>query len=379
MFDYETLRVIWWLVLVLLAIGFVLTDGFDLGIGMLLPFLGKNDEERRVILNTIGPTWEGNQVWLITLGGASFGAWPLVYATTFSGLYIALLLLLFALFMRPVGFDYRSKLQDPRWRLSWDWALFAGGAVPALVLCLAVGNLLLGLPFSLDDTFRIAYTGGFWGLIGPFPLLCTVVGISMLCLHGAVFLRWRTEGEIAQRAEWIIERSAKVFLVAFALGGLWTGLILDGYLLVEPVLHDAASNPLAKAVERDAGAWFANYGEYPLLWLAPILGFAGAWTAALNARRALPALAFVCSSLCLAGVIFTVAGSMFPFIVPSSTAPGSSLTVWDASASERTLAMLTVSTALFLPVVLAYTAWVYRVMWGKVTVKQVQEQDHIMY
>jgi cytochrome bd ubiquinol oxidase subunit II len=195
MFDYETLRIIWWAILAFLVCGFTVMDGFDLGIGMLLPFLGKTDDERRVMLNTVGPTWEGNQTWLVTLGGISFGAWSLVYATVFSGLYTGMLVLLFGLFLRPVGFDYRSKLPDPRWRSSWDWALFLGGLVPSVVLSLAVGNIILGLPFQLDNELRSIYTGGFWDLFNPFSLLwwlaCPYCACTAQCsCTGALRRNW---------------------------------------------------------------------------------------------------------------------------------------------------------------------------------------------
>jgi cytochrome d ubiquinol oxidase subunit II len=169
--DYYTLKLIWWLFVGVLLIGFALLGGFDLGVGTLLPFVGRTDTQRRVILNAIGPTWEGNQVWFITAGGALFAAWPMVYATAFSGFYWALLLVLFALFFRPVGFEYRSKVEDPRWRSAWDWGLFVGGSVPALVFGVAFGNLLQGVPFHFDVFLRSYYTGSFWGLLNPFALL----------------------------------------------------------------------------------------------------------------------------------------------------------------------------------------------------------------
>src|SRR6185436_18910518 len=170
-FDYETLKIIWWLFVGLLLVGFALTDGWDLGVGTLLPFVGRTDDERRVVINSIGPTWEGNQVWFITAGGATFAAWPLVYASAFSGFYAALILTLFALFLRPVGFDYRSKVEDPRWRSVWDWGIFVAGFVPALVFCVAFGNLLLGIPFHFDGDQRSFYTGSFIGLLNPFALV----------------------------------------------------------------------------------------------------------------------------------------------------------------------------------------------------------------
>ncbi|HSS46313.1 MAG TPA: cytochrome d ubiquinol oxidase subunit II, partial [Burkholderiales bacterium] len=216
-FEYETLKLIWWVFVGLLLIGFAVMGGFDMGVGMLLPFLGKTDEERRAIINSIGATWEGNQTWLITGAGTTFAAWPLVYATAFSGFYIVLMLTLFALFFRPVGFDYRSKLQDRRWRNAWDWGLFAGAAVPTLVFGVAFGNLLLGVPFQLDNDLRITYTGSFWELFNPFGLLAGVVSAAMLIMHGAVYLQNRSEGAIYVRAQKAVKLSAIVLVIAFVL------------------------------------------------------------------------------------------------------------------------------------------------------------------
>jgi cytochrome d ubiquinol oxidase subunit II len=177
MFDYATLKLIWWLLVGVLLIGFAIMDGHDMGVGTLLPFLGKDDTDRRVMINSVAPHWDGNQVWFITAGGAIFAAWPLVYATAFSGLYWALLLVLFALFFRPVGFEYRSKLPNPAWRKGWDWGLFAGSAVPALVFGWPSATFQ-GVPFDLDDSMRSSYSGSFWALLNPFALLCGVVSLS---------------------------------------------------------------------------------------------------------------------------------------------------------------------------------------------------------
>ena len=198
--EYELLKIIWWVLIGVLLIGFAVTDGFDMGVGALLKVIGKTDTERRVMMNTIGPHWDGNQVWFITAGGAIFAAWPVVYAVAFSGFYWALLLVLFAMFFRPVGFEYRSKVQDPRWRNAWDWGLTVGGAVPALVFGVAFGNLLLGVPFTLDEFMRSTYTGSFWALLNPFALLCGVVSLLMLAMHGGTYLQMRTAGLVHERA-----------------------------------------------------------------------------------------------------------------------------------------------------------------------------------
>ena len=377
--DYETLKLVWWALVGVLLIGFVVTDGFDMGVGALLPFLGKTDDERRVIINTIGPHWDGNQVWFITAGGAIFAAWPAVYAAAFSGFYIAMLLVLFALFFRPVGFDYRSKIADPRWRNTWDWGLFIGGAVPALLFGVAFGNLLIGVPFSHDEFLRPTYSGSFFGLLHPFALLSGVVSLSMLVTHGAIWLQLRTEKEIQARAKNAARISASVMIVAFAIAGLWVANGMDGYHIISMPSPDALPNPLAKRVGIVAGGWMANYHTYPLMILAPVLGFTSALLTIYLATVNRPGWGFVSSALTMAGVILTAGFSMFPFIMPSSSAPVSSLTVWDAPSSHLTLTVMFWAAMIFVPIILLYTTWTYRAMWGKVTVEQIQENTHSAY
>jgi len=378
-FDYDTLKVIWWLFVGVLLIGFAVTDGFDMGVGTLLPFLGKSDEERRVIINSVGATWEGNQVWFITAGGATFAAWPLVYATAFSGFYWALLLVLYALFFRPVGFDYRSKVDDPRWRNAWDWGLFVGGAVPALVFGVAFGNLLLGVPFHFDNDMRVFYTGSFLALLNPFGLLAGVVSLAMLVMHGAIYLQLRSEGEIAARARKAVRIAAIVLVAAFALAGIWIATGIDGYRIVSMPSADIAFTPLAKAVAKAPGAWIANYAAYPWMIVAPVIGFGGAVLAVLFSSGNRPAAGFVASALSVTGVVLTAGFSLFPFIMPSSSDPRSSLTVWDAVSSHRTLQVMFWVVVVFLPIVLAYTAWVYRVLRGKITVESIRKDRYTAY
>ncbi len=378
-FDYETLKLIWWLFVGVLLVGFAITDGFDLGVGALLPFLGRNDEERRVIINSVGATWDGNQVWFITAGGAIFAAWPIVYATAFSGFYIALILTLFAMFFRPVGFDYRSKVTDPRWRSAWDWGLFAGGFVPALIFGVAFGNLLQGVPFSFDNDVRVTYTGTFWQLLNPFGLLSGVVSLSMLLMHGSIYLQIRTEGVIAQRARRATQITGAVFIACFILAGVWIMNGIDGYRILSMLPANVAAIPLDKTAEKVAGAWMDNYHSYPLLWLSPILGVAGALLAIVLSGAKKPVAAFIASSLMLTGVIFTAGFAMFPFIMPSSSDPRSSLTVWDSVSSHMTLQIMFWVVLIFLPLVLAYTSWVYSVLRGKITVESVRANDHNIY
>lgn len=378
-FDYDTLKLIWWLFVGVLLIGFALTGGFDLGVGALLPLLGKNDEERRVIINTVGPTWDGNQVWLITAGGALFAAWPMVYAAAFSGFYIAMLLVLFALFFRPVGFDYRSKLDDPRWRSAWDWGLFAGGFVPALVFGVAFGNLLQGVPFQFDEVLRPTYTGSFFALLNPFALLAGVVSLTMLLMHGAIYLQLRTDGVIYQRSKKAARISGLVMLGGFALAGVWVAFGIEGFRIVSMPAADAQPDVLAKTVERATGAWLDNYGAYPWMLLAPVAAFGATALALLFSLKDQPGRAFIASGVGIGGVIMTLGLSMFPFVMPSSIHSASSLTAWDAVSSHLTLTLMFWATLIFLPIVIAYTSWVYSVMRGKVTEAQVREKSQSMY
>ncbi len=363
--DYATLRLVWWLLLGILLIGFAVMDGFDLGIATLLPAVARTDEERRIVLNVIGPVWEGNQVWLILGGGAIFAAFPPLYAVSFSGFYLAMFLILFALILRPVGFKFRSKVPDPRWRAAWDWALFVSGLVPALVFGVAMGNVLLGVPFHFDDTLRIFYEGGLFGLLTPFALLCGLVSVSMLVMHGAGMLAMKTSGEIAARARRYGSIAALGTAVLFVIGGLWVARI-DGYALQVAMDPAGASNPLAKVAVAQPGAWMENYARWPLAWLLPVLGVAGALMSAVLLRAGRAGLAFVSSAIAIAAIILTEGVATFPFLLPSSTQPVSSLTLWDASSSHMTLFIMLLATVVFLPIVLLYTAWVFRVLRGKV-------------
>lgn len=374
--DYQTLRLIWWLLLGVLLIGFAVMGGRDLGVGALLPFAARTDDERRVLLNLVGPTWEGNQVWLVLGGGAIFAAFPPLYAVSFSGFYLAMIVILLALILRPVGFKFRGKIKDPRWRATWDWALFVGGVVPALIMGVAVGNVLLGAPFHLDDTMRAFYTGNFFLLLMPFALLCGLVSLGMIVTQGAAVIAGRTTGPLAERARTYGTLAALATIALFALGGVWVALGVDGYAITSPIDGGAAINPLAKTVALTRGGWLANYGLYPWMIAAPVLGFVGMAGAVVGlwARLRLPTL--LASSIGIFGIISTAGLSLFPFLLPSSTVPESSLTLWDASSSHLTLFIMLLMTVLFLPIILAYTAWVFRVMRGTVSTASLEKNPN---
>ncbi|WP_196258030.1 cytochrome d ubiquinol oxidase subunit II [Pelagibacterium limicola] len=367
--DYETLRLIWWALLGVLLIGFAIMGGMDLGIGALLPAVARTDEERRVLLNLSGPTWEGNQVWLILGGGAIFAAFPPLYAVSFSGFYLAMIVILLALILRPVGFKFRGKIADPRWRNTWDWGLVVGGFVPALIFGVAVGNALLGAPFNLDDTLRPFYYGNFFQLLMPFALLCGLVSLSMLLVMGAVIIAKRTEGVIAERASLYGQWAALAAIVLFALGGVWIAFGIDGYVITSAVVTDAPSNPLTKTVVRQTGGWLSNYSAHPWMIVAPLLGFAGMAGAWLGLRLKRNITAVVAAGAGVAGIVATAGLSMFPFFLPSSYNLTASLTVWDASSSHLTLFIMLIATLIFMPIILLYTTWVFKVISGPVSTK----------
>ncbi|ELY4662373.1 cytochrome d ubiquinol oxidase subunit II [Cronobacter muytjensii] len=379
MIDYEVLRLVWWLLVGILLIGFAVTDGFDMGVGMLTRILGRTDTERRVMINSIAPHWDGNQVWLITAGGALFAAWPLVYAAAFSGFYVAMILVLASLFFRPVGFDYRSKIEDMRWRNMWDWGVFAGSFVPPLVIGVAFGNLLQGVPFHFDKYQGMFYTGNFFQLLNPFGLLAGVVSVAMILTQGATYLQMRTTGELHLRSRTTAQISALVMMVCFVLAGVWVMYGIDGYVVTSAIDPRAASNPMNKEVVRQAGAWFANFNNMPALWAIPALGVALPLLTVLASRLEKGAWAFVFSSLTLACVILTAGIAMFPFIMPSSTMLNASLTMWDATSSQLTLTVMTYVAAVFVPIILLYTTWCYWKMFGRITKEHIESNTHSLY
>lgn len=379
-FAYATLRLVWWVLLGVLLIGFAVMDGFDMGVGALLPFVARKDVERRVAINTVGPVWEGNQVWFVLGGGAIFAAWPTLYALSFSGFYLAMFLVLFALILRPVGFKYRSKRDSAAWREGWDWALFIGGAVPALIFGVAVGNTLQGVPFHFTDDLRPIYEGTLFGLLNPLALYCGLVSLSMLMMHGAAWLTFKADGPVADRAAGIGGKAAVLAALLFAGGGvlIWLGAF-GGYQVTSPIAWDGPSNPVGKTVAVDGQAWLQNFRHTPWLWIVPALGIAAPLLAAFGFRSRRNGLTFLASGLSIACIIATVGLAMFPIILPSSSNPGDSLTVFDASSSRATLRNMLIATVVFLPIVLAYTAWVYKVLWGKVDEATIKDAGATAY
>jgi cytochrome d ubiquinol oxidase subunit II len=372
MLNYETLRVIWWLILGVLLIGFAVTDGFDMGVCAIFRFVGRTDEERHALLESVEPVWEGNQVWFILGGGAAFAAWPLLYAASFSSLYLAMFLVLVGFILRPVGFAFRGKLANPQWRNSCDWALLVGGAVPALLFGVAFGNLFIGIPFHFDPMMRPTYTGGFFNLLHPFALLCGVVSLSMLVMHGASYASFKVEGQIGSRSAKAGQFAAMVFVVAFIMAGIWLFTGINGQSMSSVVDGGGPSNPLLKSVVLARGAWLDNFVTHAVLWLVPGTAIVATLLAMLLLRVGRHGAALVASGVTQATTILTAGIGLFPFLMPSSTNPGDSLTIWDASSSAKTLFIMLIAVIIFLPIVLAYTTWVYRVMRGQISLDAIR-------
>lgn len=377
--DYETLRIIWWLLLGILLIGLAIMDGFDFGVASLLPFVARSDIERRIVINTVGPVWEGNQVWLILGGGAIFAAWPAIYAVSFSGFYLAMVVILAAIILRPVGFKFRSKVQNDNWRKCWDICIFIGGALPALLFGVAVGNVIIGIPYNFDDTLRITYTGTFLELLNPFSLLCGGISILMFAQHGAIYLALKTENPINSRCKKLIS----IFFIALSLLLALACYIvvnkINGYEIMSNIDHNGPSNPLLKQVQVDVGGWQNNFAKYSWMLVAPVMAFGGILISYIFSRLNYFGLSFISSSISLFGIVSIPGLMMFPFILPSSTFPDHSLTVYDASSSKLTLFIMLIATVIFMPIILAYTSWVYHVLRGKITDETITNNQEVLY
>ncbi len=372
---YFALKLLWWLLLGVLLMGLAIMVGMDMGVGTLLRFVGRTDSERRVCLNAIGPHWDGNQVWFILGGGAIFAAFPLIYATAFSGLYIVMLLLLWTMIVRPLGFEYRSKIASPQWRNVWDWALLVSGAVPMIVYGAAVGNMLRGVPFHFAWDLRSYYTGSFITLLNPFAVLCGLLSLALSIHMGASMLMGRAGGAVAERARAAASLALLLALLLFSVCGAWVAA-MPGYLLQRAPAAAAAQTPLQQTVALQHGAWLTNFHAHALLWLIPLLGYAGMLLALFALRRRAPVLAWWSGALAWIGVIGTAGVALFPFMMPSSSDPSQSLTLWNAASSRTTLLWMTGFAAVFVPLILWYTSWAFWVMRGVVDAREIEHDEH---
>lgn len=373
--TYAILQIVWWLLLGVLLIGMAHMVGMDMGVGTILRYVGRNDLERRVALNVIGPHWDGNQVWFVLGGGAVFAAFPLIYATAFSGFYVVMLLLLWSMILRPLGFEYRSKMSSQRWRDSWDWMLFISGLVPMVVFGAAFGNLFHGVPFHFDWLLTSTYTGSFLGLLNPFAILCGLLAAALSVMVGATRLMSGGTGALYERARRAARLACLIAAVLFAIGGFWVRA-LRGYVITAGPGAGVPQTPLQQQVSLIDGAWLQHFHDHPVLWLVPLLGFLGLALTFLSVQANRAHLAWWMGALSWAGVIGTAGTALFPFLLPSSSEPVQSLTIWNASSSALTLGWMVGFTAVLMPLVLWYTSWAFYVMRGKVDPDHVAADDH---
>jgi cytochrome bd ubiquinol oxidase subunit II len=328
------LNILWFLLIGVLWAGFFFLEGFDFGVGILLPFLGKDDTTRRKMINTIGPHWDGNEVWLLTAGGATFAAFPHWYATMFSAFYLPLFLLLLALIVRGVAFEFRSKDANPKWRSLWDWSIFTGSLVTPLLLGVAFANMLRGMPIDATMT----YTGGFFNLLNPYALVAGLMTVAICILHGALFLALKTDGELRQ----VSHRTAK---------RLWPVVVV---LVVLAIVGTYLSTGI-----------MTNLGVNP--GVAPITGFATLLAAGYFIHKKQDGLAFTMTGLTIILAVATVFLILYPSVMVSSTDPAYSLTIYNASSSPYTLQVMTIVALIFVPIVLGYQAWSFWVFRERIT------------
>ncbi|GAA3303053.1 cytochrome d ubiquinol oxidase subunit II [Dactylosporangium vinaceum] len=332
------LTTVWFILIAVLWCGYFLLEGFDFGVGMLLPVLGRDDRERRLLINTIGPVWDGNEVWLLVAGGATFAAFPEWYATLFSGFYLPLLLILVALILRGLAFEYRGKSDSPQWKRYWDWAIIGGSIVPAVLWGVAFGNIVRGVPISAEHE----YVGGFFNLLNPYALVGGLTTTSLFLLHGAVFLALKTDGEIRARAGAVAVRVAVPAVVLAA-----------GFLLWTQLTHS------------DVWGWVLS-GAAAAALIAGVL--------AARARR--EGWAFICTGATIVLAVAALFVTLFPDVMPTTLAGGDSLTTTNAASTPYTLKVMTWVAVCFTPIVLAYQAWTYWVFRRRLRVEHIPAGGH---
>ena len=372
---YLILKVIWWVLLGVLLMGLGVMVGMDMGVGTILRYVGRNDIERRVVINGIGPHWDGNQVWFILGGGAIFAAFPLIYGTAFSGFYVVMLLLLWSMIVRPLAFEYRSKKESLAWRSGWDWMLFVSGFLPMLVFGAAIGNVLQGVPFHFSWNLTSYYTGSFLALFNPFAILCGLMSVALACFMGAATVANGADGVIAERARKVSTVSGIASIVLYVIGGVWMRSI-EFFVLGAAPSGNLPQTPLQQTVGTQVGALYANYAAHPVLWLLPAVAILALAYGTIAARGGRSHLSWWCGALAWIGVIGSVGAAMFPFMMPSSSDPSHSLTLWNSSSSQLTLTWMTGFALVFVPIILWYTGWCYYVMRGKVKAEDIERDEH---
>ena len=340
--SYELLQQIWFVLIAVLWIGYFILEGFDFGVGILLRVLGKNEAERRALITTLGPLWDGNEVWLLVAGGATFAAFPEWYATLFSGFYLPLFLILVALILRGVAFEYRSKLGDPAWRQRWDWAILVGSFLPALLWGVAFGNIVRGTELEQQANTGFLYTGGFFALLNPFGLLGGLVTLTLFMTHGAIFVSLKTDGDIRYRARKVAVQVGLVAAVLAVVFLLWAQL----------------------AYSNNMWTW------------APVLLAAVAWLAGIfMVNKGREGWAFLFSAITLALAVVSLFGMLFPNVMPNIDRALPGLTIYNASSTETTLKIMTLVAVVMTPIVLVYQSWTYWIFRKRLTAAQIPNPE----
>ncbi len=394
----DVLQVVSWLVVGVLIFLVAATVGSDFGVGILSKFVGKTDYEKRAVINVSAPTWDGSQVWFITAGGAIFAIWPQVYATSFSGLYIAILLVLWGLFLRPPAFEYRKKVDNDQWRSTWDWMLLLGSVIPMVVMGVAVGNLFLGFPIAYDETARLIYGDisnghyqSMWitlfGLLTPFALLFGVFALNMAIMHGSTYCKLRTSGVLRDRFRAITNVATMVYIALFVVAATWL-IFIPGYQYTANAglthMSDALHHPWDSGTITSQYSWYYNFCQAHIwMWFAPIMAVVGAIMIIKFNKQDKDWSAFLASLVSILGAVLTVGFALFPFIMVSTSGNHQfSLTVWNASSSQNSLIGILVAAALILPIVFSYTFFVYYKMWAngrRISAEEVEANSHDMY
>ena len=367
---------VWWIFIGAVLFLLALTMGFDFGVAALMPFSGKNNLQRRTIINSIGSTWAGNQIWLVMGGGTIYAVWPQIYATTFSGFYGAMILFLWALFARPIVIEWRAKLVDHKWISVMDWLLALCSGFAAVAIGLLIGNLFVGVPFHYLPDMRSIYTGNMWLLFNPFSILVGLVSLFMMLMHGAAYMRMTTDLSIAHRCNKVVRWFAVLFILGFAGAGLWLAFGIKGYHLVKAA---GIQNMRFNVVELKTGAWLANYHHFKWFIMMPILGFVGAIWAFIFSGSKRYYQSFIGSSVATLGAVLTFGGSLYPFLLPSSTHLANSLTVWNATSSPMSLHVMFVAAVIMLPIILLYTLFIYYKMSRRVTMAEIEQNSKTLY
>lgn len=363
MLHFETLQVIWFFIVGGILCIYASTAGFDFGATLIMPFL-RNEHDRRLILNTVGPTWDGNQTWIVFAGGALFICYPSVYGTVFSGLYAAMLFILWSFFLRPPGFDYRAKIDSLGWKRMWDWGLFISAFFPVAVFGIAFGNFMVGLPFQFDPmTLRMYYGGNFFGLLNQFSLLCGVIALLLFAMHGAAYLVRRLEGELQARIYKLHKLFAGSLFVLLVIAAIMVSYHIKGYILVKSP-SNPTEHPLQSEVIRQVGAWTRSYVQYPWKVAGPIFAFLGILASLFTPIHKRHFL-FWSSVVAVCGTVMTAGFNLFPFVVPSQTHLNQSYTVWNSTSAQYTLNTMFWIICCCACIILVYKLFAYWAIWHK--------------